>query len=104
MNLNDINFRLAFSVEGYHSREMKNKPEYVKYLVRIFGIKEGKEYETIVPYHKCTDADWAEFPPPSKASADSWNDIKDNPDRGMYCLDWTDKDLLLYGNERNREY
>ena len=41
ISLNDINFRFAFSFEGYHSREMKNDPRYVKYLVRIFGIHEG---------------------------------------------------------------
>ena len=59
LDLNDINFRLAFSVEGYHSREMKNDPRYVKYLVRIFGIKDGKEYETFIPYHRCEEKDWA---------------------------------------------
>ena len=55
LDLNEIGFRLAFSVEGYHSREQKNDPRYVKYLVRIFGIKDGKEYERFIPYHKCTD-------------------------------------------------
>ena len=59
LDLNAINFRLAFTVEGYHSREQKNDPRYVKYLVRIFGIKDGKEYEKFIPYHECTEEDWA---------------------------------------------
>ena len=103
LSLNEINFRFAFSVEGYHSKEMKNDPRYVKYLVRVFGIKEGQEYETFIPYHKCTDSDWAQFRPPATASADSWTTIKDDPKRGFYCLDWTD-DILLYGNEKNEDY
>ena len=41
---------------------MKDDPKYVKYLVRIFGKKEGKEYETFIPFQKCTEEDWAEFP------------------------------------------
>ena len=30
LNLNEVNFRFAFSVVGYHSREIKNDPRYVK--------------------------------------------------------------------------
>ena len=56
--LADIDFRIAFTFEGYLSREIKNDPRYVKYLVRIFGIHEGEEYEHILPYHLCTDEDW----------------------------------------------
>ena len=59
LDLNEINFRLAFSVEGYHSREHKDDHKYVKYLVRIFGKENGKEYEKMIPFHKCTDSDWA---------------------------------------------
>ena len=103
ISLNDINFRFAFSIEGYHSREMKNDPRYVKYLVRVFGIHEGKEYERLIPYHKCTDSDWAQFAPPKKSAQDGWQAIKDNPKRGMFCLDMTE-DIELYGKERNDEY
>ena len=41
VNLNEINFRLAFSVEGYHTRQMKDDEQFVKYLVRIYGKKDG---------------------------------------------------------------
>ena len=101
LDLNKIGFKLAFSVTGYHSRELKNDPRYVKYLVRIFGIKDGKEYEKFIPYHKCEEKDWAEFPPASKASSYAIEDIKKDPKRGMFCLDWSAQELLLYGNEKN---
>ena len=104
LDLNEINFRLAFTVEGYHSREQKNDPRYVKYLVRIFGIHNGKEYERFIPFHNCTEEDWEQFPPVQKASADAISAIRSDPKRGMFCLDWDSQDILIYGNERNDEY
>lgn len=41
LNLNEIKFRVAFSVEGYHDRNMKNDPRYTKFLVRTFGRRGG---------------------------------------------------------------
>ena len=41
LSLKEIDFRMAFSVEGYHSRERKDDPRYVKYLVRTFIIEDG---------------------------------------------------------------
>lgn len=100
---------MAFSVEGYHSRERKSDPRYVKYLIRIVGRKNGELYERVLPYHECTDADWATFPPASKASKDSFETIKSDPKRGMFCIDWGENaneedDIVLYGNENNDEY
>ena len=57
--LNEANFRMAFSVEGYLDQEVKNSPEYVKWFVRLFGSKDSVEYEKILPYHKCTEEDYA---------------------------------------------
>lgn len=105
INLNEIDFRVAFTVEGYHSRDMKNDHRYVKYLVRIFGRHKGQEYERILQYHKCTDEDWVNFAPPSKTSADSWKEINSSPKRGFMCIDFEEgENLKIYGNERNDEY
>ena len=61
LSLKEINFKIAFSVEGYVEREVKDDPRYVKYLVRTFGKKDGKEFEQILPYHKCIEEDWDTF-------------------------------------------
>ena len=82
---------------------MLNDPRFVKYMVRIYGIKDGVEYEKMIPYHKCTEEDWAQFPPASIGSYDAIEQIKKNPDRGMYCIDWTE-DIEIYGNENNSNY
>ena len=42
LNLNEHNFRIAFSVESFLSPiKLKNDPRYVKYLVRLFGNRNG---------------------------------------------------------------
>ena len=43
--LNEANFRMAFSVEGYLDQELKDDPEYVKWFVRVFGKNNSEEYE-----------------------------------------------------------
>ena len=63
-NLSEAGFRLAFSVRGFNSLELKDDPRYVKYLVRMYGKKEGRFFERIIPYHKCEESDWDKFPPP----------------------------------------
>ena len=100
LSLKEIDFKFAFSVEGYHDREVKDDPRYVKYLVRTYGRKDGKEMENILPYHKCTEEDWDTFEPPDEGSFDTIGEIKRNPKRGMFCLE-KDVDISIYGNERN---
>ena len=61
LNLNEQNFRIAFAVEGFRTKDLKVDPKYVKWIIRTYGKKDGKEYENILPYHNCTDEDYAEF-------------------------------------------
>ena len=69
VNVDEIGFKFAFSVEGYFDKEQKNDPRYVKYMARVRGIYEGRPYERILPIHECTEEDWAEFPEAANASA-----------------------------------
>ena len=103
LNLSDVGFLMAFSVEGSVDGEMKDDPRYVKYVVRLIGKKEGVKQEKFIPYHKCTANDWAQFPPAGRASADSWQKIKSDPKRGMFCFDKNEENLL-YGQEKSSEY
>lgn len=105
-NLHDIGFRMAFSVRGYDTKELKDDPRYVKYLVRMFGRIKGIEFERIMPYHRCTEEDWEVFPPAAKAFEDSFIAIKNGDVDTMLCLDWSDdvEPILIYGNEKNDDY
>ena len=63
LNLYEVNFRMAFTIEGYVVRERKNDPRYVKWLVRFYGIKNGQPFNEWIDYHECTEEDYSEFSP-----------------------------------------
>lgn len=105
MNLNEEGFRFAFTFEGKLDRERKDDPAYVKYLVRLKGLKNGEKYEKILPYHDCTDSDWQEFAPPSKGASRLFSSINTDPKRGFYCVDWDENDpLVINGNENELNF
>ena len=91
VNLNEIGFRFAFSYRRYgsgpSSHELIDNPDYVKYIVRYTGKRNGTGFEEILPYHKCTDADYAGFYPPAKNSLDDLKEIREEPKKNLFCLD-----------------
>ena len=101
--MQEIGFKLAFSVEDYLEDTIRDDPRYVKYIVRLFGREDGRDFESILPYHKCTEEDWNGFPPPDKTSADVVKMLRTDPKRGLYCID-IEKNINIYGNERNMNY
>ncbi len=55
--------------------------------------------------HKCTDKDWNEFDEPARGMEDQVLAVKNDPDRGMYCLDQDQMEgLEIYGDEKNKEH
>ena len=69
MNLNELGFKFAFTVENFLvPKKVRDDPAYVKYLVRLLKVDDEEVSETLLTYHKCTDADYAEFAPPTKGS------------------------------------
>ena len=59
LNLTEIGFRMAWSVEGNLDKENKNSSKYVKWLARLLGKENGVWYEKVLPIHKCTEDDYA---------------------------------------------
>ena len=57
----------------------------------------------MIPHHECTEEDWKQFAPTAADSIDGFKQIKEGPNRGFFCLDWSE-DLIVYGNERSRNY
>ena len=45
VNLSDIDFQIAFTVEGYFDKKQRNDPRYVKYMARLRGTEDGVSYE-----------------------------------------------------------
>ena len=63
-NLNERNYRVAFTVESFYAPiQQKSDPRYVKYLVRMYGQRNGQSFQRVLPYHKCTEEEFDEFYP-----------------------------------------
>ena len=59
----------------------------------------------MLPYHKCTDEDYAEFYPVKNSSDQLLKDVRNNPNRGFLCVDWTDDDYLEFvGQSADDDY
>ena len=104
VNLNEIGFRLAFSFRSYKSHLLIDDPRYVKWIVRRTGKRNGTNFEEILPFHKCTDADYAGFYPPAKNSQHALKEIREDPKKGLFCLDEWTNDLFIGGDEDTPEW
>ena len=95
--------RFAFTVERYASGIKLIDPRYSKLLVRQLIVTDGVPSERVLSVHKCSDADYDLFPEPSKSSEATFKTIRDDPERGFYCLD-PDINLPLQGTEKDANY
>ena len=94
---NEMNFRMAFSVEGYWDKERKNDERYVKWMARWwFTTDEGVKSQIFLDLHDCTEEELNEFYPVAPGSQEAYYKIINDPKRGLYCIDWTD-DMYIQG-------
>ena len=76
IDLNEINYRIAFSFVNANSKKLKNDPRYVKILVRAVRRIDGDLSETILGFHRCTDKDWDKFYPVTPKSQALFDSIE----------------------------
>ena len=58
MNLNEVNFRFAIAFEDFHDNQSKFDPQYVRWMFRHYGSRNGVKYEKFLKYHRCTEEDY----------------------------------------------
>ena len=104
VNLSKIDFRVAFSFRGSKSHLLLDDPRYVKWIVRRTGMRNGTQFEETLPYHKCTDADFARFRQPAKRSRDSLKEIREDPNKSLYCLDEWSKNMYIGGDKETANW
>ena len=46
-------------------------------------------------YHKCTDEDFAQFYPIRQEYKTRYDQIREDENRGFYCIDWDKEDISL---------
>mmetsp|Transcript_31255 Transcript_31255/g.38632 ORF Transcript_31255/g.38632 Transcript_31255/m.38632 type:complete len:140 (-) Transcript_31255:1447-1866(-) len=100
-NLLDNGFRIAFGIEGFLDKELRDDPRFVKWIVRYFGIdKNGAEYEKLLPFHKCEKADYEKFQAPGQDQQYLFEKFVSG-ERSLFCLDWDElgDELEIWGVE-----
>ena len=104
VKVNEIGFRMAFSLENYLTRDTVDDPRYIKWLVRMYGRNNGEWYEEILPYHKCTPEDYSEFSPLDNLSHKIFDAVNKNEKRDFYCLDEWPENMMLGGEQEADTY
>ena len=79
----------------YEPFTLRDDPDYVKWIFRMFVRTGGVLSQRILEAHKCTDEDYALFYPTEPNSVDMLADIRADPKRDFFCLDW-DEDSEPY--------
>ena len=101
IDLNQRSAILALSVSSSNKKTSEIlDPRYVKLAVTL-RIKNGQEsLNRNIAYHQCSEDDYTKFYEISSSDKQSFEFIKDDPERGFLCLDWDDSDpieLLGFG-------
>ena len=100
------NLKMAFTIENYLDNKIRNDTSYIKIFARIAGQKKGEPYGHEIRTHRCTEDELSEFYPVTKESEYLLQQLKTNPERGLYCFDQAngeEDDLVFYGNERGMD-
>ena len=89
IELDERNVKIAFTIEDtYGVKKQKSDPRYVKWWFRLHGFQDGEIVQHIYPYHRCTWEDIATFYPVEKQSSDLLQTLMDDPDRGLFCIEF----------------
>ena len=106
VNLKKRNFKMALSIEDYNApRRQKNDPRYVKWLFMMHYKINGVSDQRKLSYHKCTDEEYNQFYPVQRESEAILKEIREDPERGLYCIDFDDFELInLMGLETDNNY
>ena len=99
LSLRDMNFMMAFTLESYFTGESFDDPRFVKWaasiVVSVDGVFEPRE----VPIFPCRDEDYAKFYPLDERSSPKLEQTLRDPNRELYCIDWEEANVELYGLE-----
>ena len=62
-------------------------------------------FNRVLEHHLCTEKDYDEFYPIKPKLQGQLDEIKQDPDRGFYCIDWSNNDpYILWGDENDDSF
>ena len=54
---------MAFAFEDVQNQTLKDDERYVRYVVKHYGTVDGKKFQRLLPFHRCTASETSEFFP-----------------------------------------
>ena len=91
-------FMIAFTLEDYNTLETKSDTRYVKFFAEYSNNTNGQRERFEVGLHPCTEKDYERFYPVETRSKSLLESYKEEPNRGLYCIDDDSIDLILFGS------
>ena len=104
VNLNEIGWRMAFSIENMETRKQIRDPRYVKWIVRLYKKHPEGLTEQHLPFHRCTTEDLAQFYPLARSAKDEFKSLTEDAHRGLFCLDSWPEDMYIGGDFSSADY
>ena len=87
VDLYESSVHFAFGVEGFFDGELKDDSKFVKYLVRMYGRKDGVTFERLVTHRECTADDLDRFGEPAPESANIIEKYRTRTnDKRLFCV------------------
>ena len=100
----DENFMVAFALEDYFTYEFKNNSAYIKWAAIFETIEDERHVKQEIPMRFCTDEDYDKFYPVKESNANKLKLIREDPNRGMLCLDWENSGVQFQGSEGSTKW
>ena len=94
-------------MEGFLDGKTKDDPRFVKYVVRMFGKKDGIAYEKLLDTHICRAEELEEFGKPAADSTVIKYYKEPDSDKRLFCIDWDDYNdgaISVWGVENDDNY
>lgn len=107
INLNESGFRVAVTIEDFlPPHRIKDDGRFVQWKFRVLekSAENGIQVRYL-DYKVCDEADYAQFYPIQEQSRSLLEEIKADPNRDFYCIDWDeDEPFTIYGSEIDEVY
>lgn len=100
-NMHDNNFRIAFGIRDFFTKEAKDDPEYVRWHLRVTTkLNQQKHVYKDLTTKKCTEEDYELFYPVSPKYAKALEELKEYD--VLYCYDIEEfKEIEIFGENNN---
>ena len=99
-NTRDEDFRMAFAATGRGGKAKSNR-RYVQWRVKVVSHDGEKKTAEYLPINPCSVAEVAAFYPPKNLAVESEVNLL-QAKGALFCLDWQQHALELYGYWRER--